>query len=126
MNKLVSAGIGGLLCISPAVHAAERLGALPDRLSAFHSDIRIGANGELAVPETIEVQSGSREAPRGIVRELPGDYRDRLGNRVSVPLAVEKVLRNGRPEHYVLERAPNGARIRTGDRGRALPRGKHV
>jgi hypothetical protein len=119
VNKLVKVGIGGLLCISPAVHAAERL-------SAFHSDIRIGASGELAVTETIEVQSGSRDAPRGIVRELPGDYRDRLGNRVSVPLAVEKVLRNGRPEPFVLERSPNGARVRTGERGRTLPRGKHV
>lgn len=126
MNKLVSAGIGGLLCISPAVHATERPSAIPDRLSAFHSDIRIGANGELAVIETIEVQSNAREAPRGIVRELPGDYRDRLGNRVTVPLAVDRVLRNGRPEQYVLERAPNGARVRTGERGRALPRGKHV
>ena len=58
MNKVVKAGIGGLLCLSPAVHAAERL-------SAFHSDIRIAASGELAVTETIELQSTGRGGPRG-------------------------------------------------------------
>ena len=54
MNKVVKAGIGGLLCISPAVYAVERIGA-------FHSDIRIAATGELAVTETIEVQSAARD-----------------------------------------------------------------
>jgi hypothetical protein len=119
VNKLVKAGIGGLLCLSPAVHAVERFGA-------FHSDIRIAASGELAVTETIELQSAGRGAPRGIVRELAEDYRDRVGGRVKVPLAVDQVLRNGWPEPYELERVANGVRVRTGEPGRALPRGKHA
>ena len=60
MNKVVQAGIGGLLCLAPAVHAAERL-------SAFHSDIHIAASGELVVTETLELQSAGRGAPSGIV-----------------------------------------------------------
>lgn len=119
MNKAVKAGLGGLVCLSTAVHAVERV-------SAFHSDIRVAANGELAVTETIEVHAAARETHRGIVRELPEDYRDRLGNRMKVPLMVERVLRNGRPEPYALERMAGGARIRTGEPGRALVRGKHV
>jgi hypothetical protein len=119
LNKVVKAGIGGLLCLSPAAHAVERFGA-------FHSDIRIAASGELAVTETIELQSAGRAAPRGIVRELAEDYRDRVGGRVKVPLAVDQVLRNGWPEPYELERVANGVRIRTGEPGRALPRGKHA
>jgi hypothetical protein len=119
VNKVVKAGIGGLLCLSPAVHAVERFGA-------FHSDIRIAASGELAVTETIELQSAGRGAPRGIVRELAEDYSDRVGGRVKVPLAVDQVLRNGWPEPYELERVANGVRIRTGEPGRVLPRGKHA
>ena len=119
MNKIVQAAIGGLACLSTGAHALERV-------SAFHSDIRITASGELAVTETIEVQSAARETRRGIVRELFDDYRDRLGSRVKVPLAVDRVTRNGRPEPFALERAADGARIRTGEQGRALPRGKHV
>jgi hypothetical protein len=107
------------VCLSTAVHAVERV-------SAFHSDIRIAASGELAVTETIELPGATREAQRGLVRELADDYRDRRGSRVKVPLVVEEVLRNGRPEPYALERMANGARIRTGEPGRALERGKQV
>jgi hypothetical protein len=112
-------GIGGIVCLSTAVHAVERV-------SAFHSDIRIAATGELTVTETIELQSSPREAQSGLVRELADDYRDGQGNRVKVPLDVEEVLRNGRPEPYAVERIASGARIRTGEPGRALERGKQV
>jgi len=120
VNKGVLAVIGGIVCLSTAVHAVERV-------SAFHSDIRIAAGGELAVTETIELPGAAlREPQRGLVRELADDYRDRRGGRVKVPIVVEEVLRNGRPEPYALERMANGARIRTGEPGRALERGKQV
>ena len=119
MNKGVLVVIGGIVCLSTAVHAVERV-------SAFHSDIRIAASGELVVTETIELPGATREPQRGLVRELAEDYRDRHGSRVKVPIAVEEVLRNGRPEPYALERMANGARIRTGEPGRAIERGKQV
>jgi hypothetical protein len=122
LNKVARTGIAAVclwtLCASAPARAVERVAAL-------HSDIRIAAGGELAVTETIELQSG-RAAPRGIVREFYTHHRDRAGNRVRVPLTVERVLRNGRPEPYALERLPQGMRVRTGEAGGALPRGKHV
>ena len=95
-------------------------------MTAFHSDIRIAGNAELIVTETIEVQVAGKQIPGGILRDLPGEYRDRHGNRVKVPLVVEKVLRNRAAEPYVLERLSNGMRLRTGDAARKLPPGKHV
>jgi hypothetical protein len=97
-----------------------------ERVTAFHSDIRIAASGEITVIETIEVQAEGREISRGILRDFPAEYRDRLGHRVTVPLAVDKVVRNRRPEHYALERLSNGTRIRIGEANRRLPHGKHV
>ena len=119
MNKVAKTGLAAAFWFAGAAHAVERVAAL-------HSDIFIAANGELAVTETIELQSGARDSHRGIVREFPSHYRDRAGNRVRVPLVVDKVLRNGRPEPYVMERLPHGARLRTGANGDALARGKHV
>jgi hypothetical protein len=119
LNNVVRTGLAAALCLWTAAHAVGRVGA-------FHSDIRIASNGELSVIETIEVQAAGRELQRGIVREFPGEYRDRLGNRVTLPVAVEKVLRNGEPEPYVLESFGNGTRLRTGYPGTALPLGKHV
>ena len=97
-----------------------------ERVTAFHSDLRIAASGELTVTETIEVQTAAREQRRGIVRDFPRDYRDRLGERIKVPLLVERVTRNRAVEPYVLERIPGGMRLRTGDAGRPLAPGKHV
>jgi Predicted membrane protein (DUF2207) len=119
VKKGVLVAIGGIVCLSTAVHAVERV-------SAFHSDIRIAASGELVVTETIELPGATREPQRGLVRELAEDYRDRHGSRVKVPIAVQEVLRNGRPEPYTVERMASGVRIRTGEPGRAIERGKQV
>jgi hypothetical protein len=97
-----------------------------ERVTAFHSDIRIAPSGELTVTETIEVQAEGKEIRRGIVREFPGDYRDGFGNRVMLPLQVVKVVRNRQPEHYAIERVANGMRIRIGEANGMLPGGKHV
>ena len=111
------------LCLAflglPAAHAL-------DRVSALHADIRVAARGTLTVTETLEFHTGARDAHRGIAREFPVEYRDRAGRRMRVPLALQQVTRNGRPEPYVLERAGAGLRLRTGEAGRPLARGKHV
>jgi hypothetical protein len=107
------------VCAAAAAHAVERVAAL-------HSDIRIAPSGELRITETIELQTGPRDAHSGIVREFASDYRDRAGNRVRAPLVVDKVLRNGRPEPYALEREARAMRLRTGQANRPLARGKHV
>lgn len=119
MRSIFSAAVAAALVFAAPAHALERV-------SALHSDIRISASGELSVTETIEVQASGREAQRGIVREFADEYRDRAGERVKVPLALESVLRNGRPEPYALERVANGTRLATGAPEHALARGKHV
>jgi uncharacterized membrane protein YgcG len=72
------------------------------------------------------VQAEGREIRRGILRDFPTDYRDRLGNRVNVPFDVIEVKRNGARESWALERLSNGARVRIGRGDFMLPRGEHV
>ena len=97
-----------------------------DRVSALHSDIRVAAGGELTVTETLEFHTGARDTHRGIVRQFPAEYRDRTGGRIRVPLVLDRVTRNGRPEPHALERSAQGLRLRTGEAGHALAPGKHV
>ena len=92
----------------------------------FHSDIRIGANGELTVTERITVQAEGRQIRRGILRDFPTGYRDRFDSAVSVPFHVERVLRDGEPEPYALERLANGMRVRIGRADVQLPHGAHT
>ena len=108
-----------------ALIAANPVGAL-ERVIDFHSSIRISADGVLTVTERIVVQAEGRDIRRGILRDFPTDYRDRLGNRVNVPFDVIEVKRNGARENWALERLSNGARIRIGRGDVTLPNGEHV
>ena len=110
MNKPARARFAVFCLWMGAAAAAQAV----ERVAALHSDIRIASSGELAVTETIELQTGPRDAHRGIVREFAAGYR------------IDKVLRNGRPEPHAFERNGRRMRLRTGQANRPLPRGKHV
>jgi hypothetical protein len=96
-----------------------------ERVLEFHSDIRIGADGGLLVTERIAVQAEGRSIRRGILRDFPTGYRDRLGARVKVPFEVLAVSRNGRTEPWALQSMANGVRVRIGNAAVNLPRGRH-
>ena len=96
-----------------------------ERVLDFHSEIRIARDGALTVTEMITVQAEGRQIRRGILRDFPTDYRDRLGNRVRVPFEVLSVTRNGHEEPYAVERLANGRRVRIGAPDVLLPFGPH-
>jgi len=85
-----------------------------ERVVDFHSAIRIQADGMIDVTERIAVEAEGREIRRGILRDFPTVYRDRFGNRVSVPFDVLGVQRDGADEAWTLEHISNGARVRIG------------
>ena len=107
-----------LFFLSFQAHAVERV-------LDFHSEIRIARDGTLTVTEVIAVQAEGKQIRRGILRDFPTDYRDRLGTRVRVPFHVVSVARNGQPERYTVERVANGVRIRVGSPDVLLPFGPH-
>jgi hypothetical protein len=94
-----------------------------ERVLDFHSEIRIGPDGTLSVTEMITVQAEGKQIRRGLVRDFPADYRDRLGNRRRVRFEVLSVARNGQPEPYALERLAHGRRLRIGAPDVLLPFG---
>ncbi len=111
-----------LVCAGAAFAAAA---SAQERITAFDSEVRIGADGGLTVTETIEVEVLGREIRRGILRDFPTEYRDRAGNRVTVPFDVQQVLRNGAPERWASEPLDNGVRVRIGDPDVLLAHGRH-
>lgn len=99
--------------------------AAEERVLDFHSEIRIATDGVLTVTETIAVQSEGREIKRGILRDFPTDYRERFGARLRVPFDVLLVTRNGVVEPWSVQRLSNGVRVRIGNPGVLLQRGRH-
>lgn len=96
-----------------------------ERIRAFDSDIRIARDGTLTVTETIRIASEGVQFRRGILRDFPTTYRNRLGQRTRVTFDVLSVTRDGKPEPYVLEGMSNGQRVRIGNADVLLENGDH-
>ena len=90
--------------------------AQSERILNFKSFIKVHPDASMTVTEDISVQANRQEINRGIIRDFPTTYRDRLGNTVTVGFKVEEVLRDGRPEPYRVESASNGVKIRIGQK----------
>lgn len=102
-------------------------GAIADeRILSFHSDIEVHRSGELTVLETIRVRSERKQIKRGIYRDFPTRYKDRLGNHVVVGFEVLEVLRDGQAERYHTQSQRNGVRTYVGDRSIVLQPGVYT
>jgi len=97
-----------------------------ERIVSFESDIVVHADASMTVTESITVTAEGDAIRRGIFRDFPTDYRDRLGNRYRVGFEVLSVRRDGAPEAWHTERRSNGTRVYVGRRDRFLDPGRHT
>ena len=104
------------------------VGSLPaaaaERILDYRSEIEVRADATVIVAEHIAVEARGELIRRGIYRDFPTDYRDRLDNRYRVGFEVLEVTRNGEPEPYHTERRANGVRVYVGSPNRFVERGR--
>ena len=115
MSRLPTCVVLSLSLLAMGVGNAE------EQISRFHSSITILADGSMEVVEEIDVRAEGRNIRRGIYRDFPTDYQDRLGNRYRVGFEVIGVSRDGIAEAYEVERRANGVRVRIGSASVFLP-----
>jgi len=96
-----------------------------ERILDYHSDILIHTDTGLTVTETIRVRAEGNDISRGIYRDFPTRYKDRLGNHYRAGLDVLDVQRNGAPEPFHTEKRANGVRIYIGSSDRYIRNGVH-
>ncbi len=87
----------------------------------FYSKIEVEQNSTIRVKEVITVRAEGQSIKRGIYRDFPTDYKDRLGNDYRVGLRVISVLRDGAPEQFREEKRGNGVRVYIGRKAHLLP-----
>ena len=97
-----------LVCGAATVQAQERI-------TSYDTQVQVRTDGSIDVTEQIAVHAEGSQIRRGIYRDFPTRYTDRLGNRVKVDLQVLGVERNGRQEPWFTEKMANGIRINTGN-----------
>ncbi|MBN3038063.1 MAG: DUF2207 domain-containing protein [Candidatus Omnitrophica bacterium] len=97
-----------------------------ERILSYESDIKINMNGSMEVAETIKVTCTGNQIKRGIYRDFPTKYRDRLGNNYVVDFDVQRVLRDGISEPYHFENLSNGRRVYIGRKDIFLKPGEYA
>ncbi len=97
-----------------------------ERILSFHSDIRVFDDGMIEVTETIEVRAEGKQIRRGIYRDFPVEYEDRLGNEYRITLEPLGVLRNGQREAHHTVRSGRDVRTYFGSSKRFIEHGVHT
>ncbi len=109
-----------LLLLAAATVAAD------ERILAYESDIEVHADATMTVTETIRVRAEGKQIKRGIYRDFPTLYKDRLGNRYRVGFEILAVTRDGESEPYHTKPRSNGVRIYMGDKDVFLRGGEYT
>lgn len=86
----------------------------------------IEKDGDVFITETIRVRSEQAQIKRGIFRDIPEIYKDRLGNKVSAPIKIISIERDGTKEDYHTASMSNGTRIYIGNKDRFVTVGEHT
>ncbi len=97
-----------------------------ERILSFHSDIVVMSDGWIEVTETITVTAEGNRIQRGIYRDLPTRYFDRLKNAYEVTIEPMAVLRNDRREDFHVRQMRDGIRIYFGNSERFIDHGEHT
>jgi uncharacterized membrane protein YgcG len=119
VNRLFGLCLTVIACMLASAVCAD------ERILNYASNVSIHANGELTVTETIRVRAEGNDIRRGIYRDFPTRYKDRLGNHYRVDFDVISVQRNGHPEAWHTEKKFNGIRVYAGSASRFLDHGEH-
>ncbi len=119
MTRLFSKLLLVLVWLLPAVASSD------ERILEYRSDIQLRPDGQLLVTERIRVRAEGQDIRRGIYRDFPTRYRDRMGNHVVVEFFPLSVNRNGAPEPWHTKELSNGVRIYAGSAGRMISTGIH-
>lgn len=112
-------GLLSLLLFAGASQADERI-------LSYDSDIKVHPDASMTVIETIHVQATGKRIKRGIYRDFPTDYKDRLGNRYRVDFEVLSVRKDGQPEPFHTKRLKNGVRTYIGSKNVLLRPGEYT
>jgi hypothetical protein len=94
-----------------------------ERITDFHSEIKINNDSTLTVTETIKVRTLGYQFRHGIYRDLITTRKDALGTNYSSDINIITVLKSGKEEPYHMVPCVNGKRLYIGDKEKKLKRG---
>ena len=113
-----------VLAIAMLLIAASALA--DERILSFHSDVHVFPDGMIEVTETIQVRAEGKQIRRGIYRDFPVQYEDRLGHNYEITVEPLAVRRNDMPENFRTVRSRRDIRVYFGHKDHFLEQGVHT
>lgn len=95
-------------------------------ITSYHVDAKVEPSSAVILTETIKVIAENRNINHGIYRDIPTIYEDRFGNKVSMPIDLLAIERDGESEPYHVANLDNGVRIYIGDKDKTVSFGPHT
>ncbi len=92
----------------------------------FDSAITVNVDGSMDVTETIVYVNQNLPNKHGIFRTFPTRYKSSYGSSVVVDFSVTKVLRDDKPEEFMVADHYEGAYIRIGSASTFIKPGTHT
>ncbi|MCP4273297.1 MAG: DUF2207 domain-containing protein [Gammaproteobacteria bacterium] len=96
-----------------------------ERILSYQSNIEIFTDGDMQVEDKIRVRVDNKKIKRGIYRDFPTRYKDKVGNNYHVKFDVLRVLRDGQLEPFHTKAQNNGVRLYVGHENYQLPIGEY-
>lgn len=96
-----------------------------ERITDFHSDIKIESSGRIFVSESIAVYAEGIEIKRGIFRRIPIYRTDTNGKRQKIDVKILSILRDGEQEEYRQEVEDGYRNIYIGNKDTYLTAGQY-
>lgn len=103
-------------------YSSTCLGAI---INNFDVAITVSESGELIIRETIKVTTNGNQIKRGIIRDIPTDYKTSEGFNVDIGFNLISVKKDGVDTPYKIFSKSNGVSIRIGQRNVILPPGQY-
>lgn len=122
----LSLRFGFLIGVAVLTAAFSMPARADEEITRFHVDAKVESSSAVAVSETITVNAENRNINHGIYRDIPTIYADRLGNKVSMPIQIMDIQRDGQDEPYHIANLNNGIRIYVGDQNSLVSQGQHT
>lgn len=109
-----------ILLAGISVHARS------ERITSFHTDLTVAADGQLTVSEAITIYAAGVEFKRGIVRKLPLTYTDHTGRTDRVRYAITSVQQDGAPAPHHTETEGDDLVLYVGEKDTYLETGTYA
>ena len=97
-----------------------------EQILQYDTKLSLNKDGSLFIIETITVKAEGNKIQRGITREFPTKYKNKLGDNIIIDFEIIDILKNNVNESFFVKNKSNGKIIYIGNKDIFLKHGNYT